>query len=251
MKTLAPALAGALLAMPVAVLAQVDVTSCGACHGMNGEGNAVMGAPRLAAQPAAYLERQLEAYGSGRRTNGVMTPIAQGLTPDQRRLMSAHYASLDAGVRPASTAKGPERGRLLARVGDEKLQIQACNNCHGPDGIGAPPVNPYLAGQIQKYLVAALQEFRNGSRDTDPSRQMPDISQRLGAADMSAVAQYFAAQSPPSPRLLEGRAPRVVGPAPAATAPATQPPAGVGVEQGSPTTGPTQSPGGAPQPPKR
>jgi cytochrome c553 len=251
MKTLAALLFLALLAVPMGVLAQVDVTSCGACHGVNGEGNAVMAAPRLAGQPAAYLQRQLEAYGNGRRANGVMTPIAQALTPDQRRLMAAHYATLDAAARPAAKATGPERGRLLARVGDEKVQIQACNNCHGPDGVGAPPVNPYLAGQIPKYLVAALQAFKNGSRDTDPSRQMPDISQRLSAADMNAVAQYFASQPPPSPRLLEGRAPRVVGPPAAAGAPATQPPAGVGVEQGAPTTGPTQSPGGAPQPPKR
>jgi cytochrome c oxidase subunit 2 len=40
---------------------------CGACHGGKGQGNPQLGAPRIAGQSAAYLARQLAAFGSGAR----------------------------------------------------------------------------------------------------------------------------------------------------------------------------------------
>jgi cytochrome c553 len=245
MKTLAAFLLLALLAIAFDALAQApDVSSCAGCHGAKGEGNAVMGAPRIAAQPAEYLARQLEAYANARRRNEVMEPIAKGLSADQRRVMAAHYATLDGGASSSARGTAPERARRLANVGDEKLQVQACVNCHGPDGIGEPPRNPYLAGQVSRYLEASMAEWRSGARDTDPARQMPLIAARLPDADVRALAAYFATLPPPGPQLLEGRAPRVVGGTPAATSPASETSKGVGVEQGAPTTGGAQGPGG-------
>ncbi len=40
---------------------------CSACHGSDGAGNESLAAPRLAGQPAGYLERQLLAFRAGRR----------------------------------------------------------------------------------------------------------------------------------------------------------------------------------------
>jgi cytochrome c553 len=243
MKIVAAFLLLALPALPLGVFAQApDVTTCAGCHGAKGEGNPALNAPRIAAQPADYLLRQLQAYASGNRRNAVMEPIAKGLTPEQRRLMAAHYATLDAGASIAK-AKSTERGRKLATVGDGKLQIQACVNCHGPDGIGEPPLNPYIAGQLDKYLAASLQEWKSGARNTDPSLQMPLIGAKLSSQDINALSQYYASLPAPAPRLLEGRAPRVVGGAPA-PAVASEPAKGVGVEQGAPTTGGAQGPGG-------
>lgn len=236
----------AVLAFSFEALAQAPgVDACAGCHGAKGEGNAVMAAPRIASQPAEFLQRQLDAYASGRRRNAVMEPIAKALNPEQRKSMAAHYATLDAGAPPARrAAAGSGRARRLASVGDEKLRVQACANCHGPDGVGEPPGNPYLAGQLSRYFVSAMGEWKSGARDTDPAGQMPIIAARLTPQDVGALAAYFAALPPPGPRLLEGHAPRAVGDAPAeqpATAAAAK---GVGVEQGAPTTGGAQGPGG-------
>jgi cytochrome c553 len=40
---------------------------CGACHGGRGQGNAALGAPRIAGQSAPYLARQLASFASGTR----------------------------------------------------------------------------------------------------------------------------------------------------------------------------------------
>jgi cytochrome c oxidase subunit 2 len=61
---------------------------CGACHGGKGQGNAALGAPRLAGQPAAYLARQLTAFGSGARgaqpgdRYGAQMRAVLGMLPD-------------------------------------------------------------------------------------------------------------------------------------------------------------------------
>jgi cytochrome c oxidase subunit 2 len=42
-------------------------TTCSACHGVDGQGNQMLNAPRLAGQSDWYLVRQLEKYRSGAR----------------------------------------------------------------------------------------------------------------------------------------------------------------------------------------
>ncbi|HZZ94077.1 MAG TPA: c-type cytochrome [Usitatibacter sp.] len=246
MKTAAALLLLTLLAIPLALAAQqAGVTQqCAACHGSRGEGNPAMNAPRLAGQNAAYLERQLDAYANGARRNAVMEPIAKGLDAQQRREAAAHYASVNAPPAKASTA-APARGRTLAATGDEKLRVQACDNCHGPQGIGEPPV-PYLAGQQQKYLLAALQEWKSGARSSDPSGQMPAIGHRLADADVNALARYFASLPPPAAgQLAANGPPRVTGATSGGGPRGTTSPQGVGIEEGSPTTGGSQGGGGA------
>jgi cytochrome c553 len=252
MKTAAAILLFALLAVPFALAAQQSAATtrhsdstaqCAACHGANGEGNPAMNAPRLAGQNAPYLARQLEAYANGERNNAVMGPIAKGLSREAREAAAQHYADLHAPT-AAARSPAPARGRELALVGDDKLRLQACANCHGPDGIGEPPV-PYLAGQQQKYLAAALAEWKSGARRSDPSGQMPHIGAQLNDADIHALSQYFASLTPPAPRQLVSRGPANAGTSGVPSGPAgTTAPRGVGIEQGSPTTGGSQGAGG-------
>jgi cytochrome c553 len=235
----------AVIASPAA-LAQAQSGNCTGCHGERGEGNAQTGFPRLAGQPQEYLKRQLDAYADGSRDNPIMTPIAKAMTPEQRDTAAAHFAALDGGAaKTAATQNGGTgaRGRTIASVGDSALQIQGCNNCHGPGGTGEPPVNPYLAGQTAKYLQAALEAWKSGARATDPSGQMQAIGKRLSAQDIAAVAQHYAAQSPPKP----ARPPQVASgrrAAPTAPGAGSQTARGTGTEQGSPTTGGSQGAGG-------
>lgn len=176
------------------------VAACASCHGAKGEGNAAANFPRIAGQSQAYLEHQLESFANGSRSNPVMTPIAKGLNKQQIEAVSAYYATLAAPAStPASAQPASQRGRTLATVGDSKIDVQACANCHGPGGSGEAPTYPYLGGQHANYLKAALQAWKNGSRNNDPTGQMQTIAKRLSDGDIDALAGYYAAQPAPAP----------------------------------------------------
>lgn len=199
-----------------AVVAQ----ACQGCHGTRGEGMAAQGYPRLAGQAAGYLAKQLEDFASGRRISPVMTPLAKSLAEQQRRDVAAYYASLatpfEAAVGPADAAL-LERGRLLARSGDESKQLQACANCHGPGGSGERFAAPYLEGQSARYLAMTIEEWKSGARMNDAGQQMVVVARRLDDRDTAAVAAYFAGivgSHPPEPR---ARTAKSLG-SPAATA---------------------------------
>lgn len=193
----------------IAAKGTVGVAPCASCHGAQGEGNAAADTPRLAGQPARYLAGQLQAYADGRRESAVMAPIAKAMNPAQRNAVAGWYARLRAAANtePEKAAENPadaggdvERGRVLAQVGDERLRVPACTNCHGRADSGAGPVYPYLAGQHASYLVAALGAWKNGTRRTDPSGQMPQIARALSERDIKAVAAFYA--RPPDARAV-------------------------------------------------
>lgn len=244
------------------------VAACASCHGLQGQGMAASGFPRLAGQPPAYLVRQIESFTQDTRSHSLMSPIAKAMTIEQNIASAAYYASLEpnpaisAGGRPSAAASAPlasasgaaiqtrvmERGERLARFGDEALHIQACANCHGPGGTGEPPGYPYLAGQHLSYLVDALVQWKNGQRRSDPSGQMQALAFRLSDADIAAVAAYYAGQPPPSRPLaiINSSSALPTGNSPGrAGSTAVHPSQGVGSEQGSPLTGGRQDAGGA------
>jgi cytochrome c553 len=208
--------------------------------------------PRLAGQTQSYLSRQLKSYADGSRSNPIMQPIAKGLSPQQIDAVAAYYASLATpSAKPAAklSDQAQKRGQTLATVGDEKIGVQGCANCHGPGGTGEPPTYPYLAGQHAGYLSTALGEWKSGARKTDPSQQMNLIAKRLSDDDIAALAGFYAAQPAPSPAMARANIPAGSAARPAAPGggPGTQPSVpvpGVGTEQGAPTTGGAQGPGG-------
>jgi len=173
--------------------------ACTTCHGAQGEGNPAAGFPRLAGQGADYLAKQLDDMASGVRPSPVMQPIAKSLDEAQRRAVSAFYSSLpppyseaevaasaDADVTPA------QRGAWLAIRGDWSRNLPACNQCHGPGGIGAGGAIPSLAGQSRDYLARQLEAWRTGQRSPLPLGLMPAVAGRLTPQDMDAVASYYA-----------------------------------------------------------
>jgi cytochrome c553 len=238
------------------------VAACAGCHGAQGEGNAAAGFPRIAGQPQAYLAGQMEAFANGSRNNPVMSPIAKAMNKQQMQDASAYYALAEApavAAAPAAAAttagNAPrallERGRVLASVGDQGKRVQACANCHGPGGAGEAPSYPYLAGQHAPYLANALNAWKSNARNSDPTQQMPTIAKRLNDQDIAALAAFYAAQPAPTPagRLVNVPAGSVARPAVQAGASSAGPSTGTtglggGTEQGAPTTGGVQGPGG-------
>ncbi len=168
---------------------------CQACHGAHGEGMAAAAVPRLAGQAADYLQKQLNDYASGARENPIMANWAKQLNDAQRAAVSAYYASLKAPfVAPTATASATQvaRGHQLAHQGNESQRVQACNNCHGPEGSGLLHSAPYLAGQSVQYLVAALKSWQDGTRHNDAGKLMASVAGRLSEADITVVTAYYA-----------------------------------------------------------
>ncbi|HET6804069.1 MAG TPA: c-type cytochrome [Frateuria sp.] len=172
---------------------------CQSCHGADGAGQAAAGFPRLAGLDAAYLARQLADYAGGTRADAVMQPIARALSGDERQAVAAYYGRLPMPTirqAPRPAANGP--GATLATRGRWSRRLPACEQCHGPGGVGVGPHFPPLAGQPAAYIQAQLKAWRRGTRRNDPLQLMQHVSRALSDGDMAAVAQWFAAQPLPA-----------------------------------------------------
>jgi len=145
----------------------------------------------------------MEDYASGRRQNEIMTPIAKQLSGEERQAVAIYYAeqspSLDKPVAVRGSAQAIQRGGVLSAIGDRDLGIQACQNCHGPEGRGLPPIYPYLAGQHEAYITQQLRFWKEGRRGGDEQDIMRAIAGRMTDQDIAAVAAYFANLPPPTP----------------------------------------------------
>jgi len=74
-------------------VAGTHVRACASCHGDKAEGGSAF--PRLAGQHAAYIERQLDVFGTKLRPHGVlMKNEAADLKPADRKAVAAYLQSL-------------------------------------------------------------------------------------------------------------------------------------------------------------
>ncbi len=78
------------------------------------------------------------------------------------------------------------------RVG-KALADRECKGCHGLDGRGAAPGIPHLAAQRERYLLAAISEYKEGKRAHAAPRQMVES---MSDADVRHVAAYYASLAP-------------------------------------------------------
>jgi cytochrome c oxidase subunit 2 len=141
---------------------------CAACHGVNGEGNVALNAPKLAGQGAWYLERQLNLFKSGARgthekdTFGkMMAPMAATLADGSAVADVVAYIASLPDTRPAGTIKGDaDKGRA---------RWATCAACHGAEGQGIAATNaPRLQGMNDWYMATQLKNFRDGVRGAHP-----------------------------------------------------------------------------------
>jgi cytochrome c553 len=197
-----------LMALAIHGVTQAETTApaaakvCQGCHGVHGEGNAPAAIPRLAGQSAEYLRKQLEDYASGDRANPVMQNFAKPLTHADIEAVAMYFSTANAPrIAIPSTARAAQLdlGRELARHGSEARRVQACDSCHGPDGVGVLHAAPYLAGQSAEYLTSALTSFQQRTRKNDPGKLMTSVAGQLNASDIAAAAAYFSSlpSSPP------------------------------------------------------
>jgi len=173
--------------------------ACITCHGARGEGNPAAGFPQLAGIGAGYLKEQLDAMANGSRVSPVMAATAKALDPAQRQAVAQYYASLPSPLdtdRLAATAmhaaKPADAGAWLATRGAWDKNVPACNQCHGPGGIGVGENFPVLAGQPAAYIAGQLRAWRQGQRPPGPLGLMPAVATRLSEDEIDAVSAYYA-----------------------------------------------------------
>jgi len=175
--------------------------ACMTCHGAEGEGNAASGFPRLAGLDAGYLHVQLEAFATGARVNAMMSPVAQALSPSERKQLAQYYGGLG---RPVDTVKSalqqPDQdnkidspGAQLALRGRWEQGLPACTQCHGALGVGVGPTFPALTGQSALYIENQLRAWQQGTRPPGPLGLMRVVASKLSPSDIEAVAAYFSA----------------------------------------------------------
>jgi cytochrome c553 len=172
------------------LVGQEKSTVCAACHGTKGVSINPQW-PSLAGQHAGYLIKQLLDFKRPTRPSAVMTPLVANLTEQDMQDIAAFYnnQTLPEGSTPK---KYLSRGEQLYRGGDFNLHITACIACHGPKGTGNSEAGfPVLSGQQPLYTIQQLQAFKDNKRSNDLNSIMRDISYRMRAEDMEAVAYYI------------------------------------------------------------
>lgn len=153
--------------------------TCLSCHGSEGSRSADLPyrVPKLGGQKASYLLVALKAYRGGVRRDPGMTALAGTLTDQEMADVVAYFANL-----------GNENAAAGGSPGGSFKAARNCGACHGQNGIGLSLGWPTLAGQYEDYLVAALNQYRNGNRQ-DPV--MGSVVSTLSDETVALLAKYY------------------------------------------------------------
>ena len=141
---------------------------CAACHGMQGEGNLAMNAPKLSGQGDWYLKRQLNYFKHGARGAHEKDVYGKQMAPMAATL--ADDAAMNNVVAYIKTlADTPAQPTLKNDVANGRHLYVTCGSCHGADGQGIQATNaPRLAGMSDWYMVTQLKNFQQGIRGAHP-----------------------------------------------------------------------------------
>ncbi|MEM7568631.1 MAG: c-type cytochrome [Pseudomonadota bacterium] len=86
-----------------------------------------------------------------------------------------------------------------AQAGDVGTLTARCAFCHGAQGVSGNPIWPSLAGLDADYLAQRMQSYRAGENASANALQMRFVLNALTEAEVSAIAQHYAALDPAQP----------------------------------------------------
>jgi cytochrome c oxidase cbb3-type subunit 3 len=159
------------------------IDNCSACHGREGRGNALLGAPNLTDADWLYGgdgDAILSSILNGR--HGVMPPWGAVLHDDGVEAIANYVLSLS----------GAPHDETKAAVGKTKFAL--CIACHGPTGHGNPVLGaPNLTDTIWLYggdLATVEKSIRDGRGGV-----MPAWKQRLSEGEVHALAAWLYSRS--------------------------------------------------------
>ncbi|HET7065380.1 MAG TPA: cytochrome-c oxidase, cbb3-type subunit III [Rudaea sp.] len=157
---------------------RVFADNCAACHGSQGRGNALIGAPNLTDADWLYGgdgEKILQSILGGR--HGAMPPWGAVLHDDGVEKVANYVLSLSGAAHDA------------AKAASGKPLFVTCSACHGAEGKGNPVLGaPNLTDAIWLYggdLATVEKSIRDGR-----SGVMPAWRQRLSDGEARTAAAY-------------------------------------------------------------
>lgn len=186
------AFSSSVLALTGAELFQTK--TCAACHGPQAQGNDLTGAPSLAGQDPAYIQRQLSNFRAGIRGYDKSGAHSMAMRPIAMTLTDQDISALASYLNKLPVAKFPRT--LTASVAKGKELFATCAACHGERAEGNPVVNaPSLAILQDWYIFFQLDLFKNGGRGNHPKDQigmvMPPLMQALQPQDLKDLSAYI------------------------------------------------------------
>jgi cytochrome c553 len=179
---------GAKAAPDPAQAGKLAAAGCTGCHGETGI-SGTPGMPSLAGLDPKYLVAAMKAYKSGQRKNDMMKSMLASVSDANFEHIALYYA-----LQKPARAKTPAPGDVAAG----KAASSACAGCHGEQGVSGSSANPSLAGQDAQYLAAALQSYKDGSRNDQTMKALAASLDERAAKDLAA---YFATQQPQPPKV--------------------------------------------------
>ncbi len=155
---------------------------CAPCHGADGNSVAPI-YPNLAGQNWRYIYLQLKDFKEGRRSDPIMTAMAEPLSRSEMIDVANYFAAQTANPSPF---KADEAKVLLGKAkADENL----CTMCHLGGFKGQNEI-PRVAGQQYDYVVRQLQNFKTRTRTNDAGN-MTSVAQSLNDMDIENLANYI------------------------------------------------------------
>ena len=206
---------------------KISYATCIACHGLEGEGNKLLNAPKIAGLQDWYIARQLHSFKKGVRGShekdvyGMqMRPMAMALADDDTINNVALYVStFKEKIQPTisqtakiSTSESASMSVSSSTENGKNLYV-VCASCHGADGAGNKALNaPRISGQKAWYIARQLNYFKSGIRGSHEKdiygQQMRPMSMTLSndqmVADVSAYVSTL--KSPASLPTIKGDA---------------------------------------------
>ena len=175
--------------------------ACESCHGTDGGGDTVLGAPAIAGLPEWYVDSQLERFQTGLRGKhpddvvGLrMRPMSfQVMDEAQRTAVAQYVASLPPVRNPATLT------RADAAAGEPTYAM--CIACHGVKGEGNEAVSaPPLAGLDDWYVALQIRKFRSGIRGSAPGDAVGPTMAAMSMAIQPEAVEDIAAYVHALPR---------------------------------------------------
>lgn len=168
---------------------------CSACHGLEGEGNQALNAPKISGQEDWYIKRQLSYFKQGIRGANPQDTFGQ-----QMASMVTTLADETAINNVAAYIQSlPDKPAAQTVSGDahngKKLYI-TCSKCHGKRAKGKWATNaPRIAGMSDWYLAIQLRNFKQGIRGAHPGditgRQMESMVLSLNDEKINDLIAYI------------------------------------------------------------
>jgi cytochrome c553 len=165
--------------------AKAYAVNCAACHGKEGEGNAVQAIPSLAGQRQAYLIKQFADFSQRERDSVAMHAVVS--QPQLRQAQA--WADIAAYLNERTPLPSPETGTGKDLELGEAIFGEQCASCHEEDGRGDDDgFVPSLRNQHYSYIVRQVENLAQWHRrnvDENLIRFLAsfDDTERMAVAD--------------------------------------------------------------------